>query len=86
MPAILEAALRAARMYFDKAAFRGSHQVRRRGKVAHAGRIDDGGCRVELVPARRGGGMPSLGIARQFRGQGFGCWRECVHQRRFSHA
>src|SRR6266404_7231079 len=60
--------MHAALVDLDKAAFRGAHQVGGRGEVADSRSIDDGGGRIELIPASGGGGVPSFGIAGQFGG------------------
>ncbi len=85
-PAILEAAIRAEPVVFNEAAFRGAHQMRRRGKIADSRRIDDGRTGCQLVPARRGGRMPPLDLARQFGGLRRGVGDQRVDQGGFAHA
>src|SRR5579859_5952589 len=62
MPAILEAAIGAELVDLDEAAFGRAHEACRRRKITDARGIDNRRSRPELVPPRRGSGMPSLDV------------------------
>src|SRR6202021_557477 len=65
VPAILEAAGDAQLVDVEEAALGRAPEAGRWREVANAGRIDDRRSCIQRVPARRGGGMPTLHIAGQ---------------------